>query len=270
MGAGTDTAADEATLERFWEAAGLPDAQRPYLRFQARRYPSIVHALAPIAPFTGKAILDVGGGAGSLSVQLHEAYGGSYDLAEYVPPGPKHQAALAERGVGRQFHLDLTVPAPLTPAPSDYDLVLFVEVLEHLLANPVFLFREFWDHLKPGGHLFLTTPNQARLRNRVRLVLGRSIKEPGRYPLNPGTTYGHVIEYGRRELDQLAWVEGFAPVASGVCQQPPPRSSWAQRAGTAVLNSRLGRRLELGDDILALYRKVERPVVHIRDPSGRL
>ncbi len=259
------------TLRTFWESAGLPAAIRPYLEFQARRYPAIVQALAPVGPFHGRRILDVGGGVGSLDVVLHAELGGSYELAEFQAPTERHAAALRERGVERSHPADLTVPHPLEGFRSDFDVLLLVEVLEHLLVNPLFLFREFWDHVRPGGFFFLTTPNPARLLNRARLLLGRSIKEGGRYPREPGKTYGHVIEYGRAELDRLLWVEGFVPVAHRVVQQlPASHPSRAQRWGARILNLPSLARWELGDDILALYRKVDRPKVTVTDPSGRI
>ncbi|HYK92892.1 MAG TPA: class I SAM-dependent methyltransferase [Thermoplasmata archaeon] len=258
-------------LRDFWDAALLPADVRPYLEFQARRYGHIVEALAALAPFDSKRVLDLGGGAGSLDVVLHRQFGGTYDLAEFVPPAAAHRAALATRGVQEYYRLDLTAPQPLAGLPDGYDLLLFVEVLEHLLVNPLLLFREFWNHLKPGGYLFLTTPNQSRLRNRFRLLLGRSIKETGRFPLEAGRTFGHVLEYGRAELDQLLGVEGFEPVERRVVQQlPSMRPSRVQRLAVAALNSRALRRWELGDDILGLYRKVERPLVRVRDASGRI
>ncbi len=259
------------TLPPFWKEAGLPADAIPYLEFQSRRYPGLVEALAPARPFDGRRILDVGGGAGSLVVVLQATYGGSYDLAEVSAPGGLHAAALRRRGVEGIHAVDLSAPHPLDGLRSDYDLLLFVEVLEHLLVNPLLLFREFWTHLKPGGFLFLTTPNPARVLNRARLLLGRSIKEGGRYPLEPGKNFGHVIEYGRAELDRLLGVEGFDPVAHRVVQQPPaPTAGWARRWGTRLLNARALARWELGDDILALYRKGERPVPRVTDPSGRI
>ncbi len=266
-----DSAADRERLNGFWAAAGIPVEVRPYLAFQARRYPRIVEMLRPYQPFHGRRILDIGGGVGSLDVILAAAFGGTFELADVAPASPGLDGALRDRGIAAHHVVDLTADHPLAGLPSDYDLLLFVEVLEHLLVNPLLLFREFWGHLRPGGLLFLTTPNLARLGNRLKLVLGRSIKESGRYPLEAGQTYGHVVEYTRSELDQLLAVEGFAPVAARVVQQPPsPRPSRGQRLGGRLLNLELLRRWELGDDILALYRKVERPATSPRILAGRV
>lgn len=266
-----ETRAYLPTLERFWEAAGLPPEARPYLAFQARRYGAIVDLLAPSGRWDGRRVLDVGGGAGSLDVVLASSLGGSYELAEFVAPSPQHLTALHAAGVPEFHSVDLTRPNPLESLRSDYDLVLFVEVLEHLLVNPLLLFRELWSHLRPGGFLLVTTPNLARLGNRVRLLLGRSIKEIGRYPLEAGRTFGHVVEFDRRDLDRLLWVEGFQPVRHRIVQQLPTTTpSRTQRLSVRLLNGRLARGLELGDDIVALYAKGERPRLTHVDASGRI
>lgn len=258
-------------LRAFWAEAGVPSERWPYLEFQARRYPSIVRALDAVRPLDGKVVLDLGGGVGSLAVAARAALGGTFELAEFVAPTDAHARALAARGVRRSYAVDLGAPHPLAGLPTDFDGILFVEVLEHLLVNPLFLFREIWDHLTPGGFLFLTTPNMARLGNRWKLLRGRSIKENGRYPVEPGGVNGHVIEYTRDELDRLLTFEGFRPQRHRIVQQSPSnRLGLAHRFAVRTLNRDALQRFELGDDILALYRKGTRGPRTISDPSGRL
>ena len=258
-------------LRTFWTEAGVPPDRWPYLEFQARRYPSIVEALRPVRPLDRQVVLDLGGGVGSLAVVARAQLGGTFELAEFVAPTEAQARALAARGVRRGYAVDLGAAHPLAGLPTDYDGILFVEVLEHLLVNPLFLFREIWDHLRPGGFLFLTTPNMARLGNRWKLLRGRSIKENGRYPIEPGGVNGHVIEYTRAELDQLLAFEGFQAVAHRIVQQVPSLApTGRQRLGVRLLNRDGLQRFELGDDILALYRKTERGPRTVSDPSGRL
>ncbi len=251
-------------LRTFWADAALAPERWPYLEFQARRYPAIARFLRPYGPWTGRRVLDVGGGVGSLSVALAAELGGSFDVAEYHRAEGAHLDALQRRGIDRAFSVDLTRPDPLRELPTGYDAILLVEVLEHLLVNPLWLFRSIWDHLAPGGLFFLTTPNQARAGNRLRLLLGRSIKEKGRYPWDGAPVYGHVVEFSRAELDLLARAESLAPDRAEVVQQlPSVRPGSGARAMVRLLNTGLARRWELGDDILASFRKVP------RSPDGR-
>jgi SAM-dependent methyltransferase len=91
-------------------------------------------------------------------------------------------------------------------AAGAFDVVLFCEILEHLLEDPLFAFREIHRVLKPGGTLIVTTPNVARLENVARLLAGESIYDPysGYGP------YGrHNREYSLQELRLLLAHAGF-------------------------------------------------------------
>jgi SAM-dependent methyltransferase len=89
---------------------------------------------------------------------------------------------------------------------GSFDVVLFCEVLEHLLLDPLFSLREIQRVLKPGGTLILTTPNVARLENIARLLTGENVYDPysGYGP------YGrHNREYTLGELRGLLDHAGF-------------------------------------------------------------
>ena len=93
-------------------------------------------------------------------------------------------------------------------ADGQFDLVIFAEIIEHLLNDPCKVLREIKRVLKPNGTLVLTTPNVARLENVTRLIRGANIYDPysGYGP------YGrHNREYTCQELDQLLRFEGYEP-----------------------------------------------------------
>jgi SAM-dependent methyltransferase len=86
------------------------------------------------------------------------------------------------------------------------DVVLFCEMLEHLLMNPLATLREIHRVLKPGGTLVLTTPNVARLGNVLLMVAGANIYDP----YSGFGPYGrHNREYTRHELHRLLAFAGF-------------------------------------------------------------
>lgn len=97
--------------------------------------------------------------------------------------------------------------APFPYTSGTFDVVLFCEILEHLLVDPAAAFGEIYRVLRPGGTLVLTTPNVARLENVARLVAGANIYDPysGHGP------YGrHNREYTMGELHRLLPAAGFA------------------------------------------------------------
>lgn len=102
------------------------------------------------------------------------------------------------------------VPYPL---PSDgFDAVVMTEVFEHLRDYPLRSLQESHRILRPGGRLYLTTPNAAYIVNRVRFLHGAA----------PGSSladwmYGlpfarHAREYTFPEMDELLRVAGFRTV----------------------------------------------------------
>ncbi len=89
---------------------------------------------------------------------------------------------------------------------QQFDLVIFAEIIEHLLNDPCKVLREIKRILRLGGSLILTTPNVARLENVARMIAGENIYDPysGYGP------YGrHNREYNVHELVQLLLHEGF-------------------------------------------------------------
>ena len=91
---------------------------------------------------------------------------------------------------------------------NSFDVVIFAEIIEHLLNDPCAVLREIHRVLKPDGYLVLTTPNVARLENVARLLSGANIYDP----YSGYGAYGrHNREYNQHELHALLTHEGFEP-----------------------------------------------------------
>jgi SAM-dependent methyltransferase len=91
-------------------------------------------------------------------------------------------------------------------ADEMFDVVLFSEVIEHLQGNPRLALTEIARLLRPGGRVVLTTPNLARLANRLKLLAGYTpLERIGR----PGTWGGHFREYTRSEIVDMCSQAGL-------------------------------------------------------------
>ena len=89
---------------------------------------------------------------------------------------------------------------------GSFGLVLFCEVLEHLVEDPVAVLTEINRVTEVGGHLVLTTPNVARAENVARLLNGDNLYDP----YSGFGPYGrHNREYTLDELRQLLAFTGF-------------------------------------------------------------
>jgi hypothetical protein len=89
----------------------------------------------------------------------------------------------------------------ILPGAPGFDVILFCEVIEHLLANPKRVIRFLLKHLSDNGQLYITTPN----------VFQHSYMEAFMHRINPAPVYPegytlndaphfHIREYGMAEL----------------------------------------------------------------------
>jgi SAM-dependent methyltransferase len=106
---------------------------------------------------------------------------------------------------------------------STFDVVLFCEILEHLLMDPMATLRQIHRVLKPGGVLALTTPNVSRLGNVLALVSGENVYGP----YSGFGPYGrHNREYTRHEVPRLLTLAGFEVEYSFTADGHPTDDTW--------------------------------------------
>ncbi len=152
-------------------------------------------------------ILDVG--MGFQTLLLRKMYPASrvdclgvYEDERYIPAPPYtfHNADLNEAA--------LAGPAA---ASDGYDLIVFMEVLEHLYISPVTILRHLASHLRDSGLLVVTTPNAAWLKNRLKLAYGKNPFEPLK---DDRRNMGHIREYTLSELEGALASAGLKKVLS--------------------------------------------------------
>lgn len=155
------------------------------------------------------------------------------------------------------------------PASDEcFDLVIMDNVIEHIY-DPRKVLGECRRVLKRGGILAVLTPNQARLINRFRLLLGRSVYYPLDYWLGTSQEHitrkgravfaGHIREYTIAELRKMLSLVGFEieSVHLFPAARPSRREELSKsRAVLAVYNAAEKVLPDSGYMISALARKV--------------
>lgn len=118
-------------------------------------------------------------------------------------------------------------------ADDSFDVVLFCEMVEHMLMDPLATLRQIHRVLKPNGVLLLTTPNVVRLDNVLRILHGANIYDPysGYGP------YGrHNREYTMHELHRLLEFAGFDVETSMTADgHPSDATKWEMYDAAAPL-----------------------------------
>lgn len=107
----------------------------------------------------GAAVLDIGAGHGAFSKRLFDQ-GYNVSACDLFPELFHFSEIPCEK-------VDITEPFPYPD--HSFDGVVGIEVLEHILDHENF-FRECDRILKPGGKLYLSTPNILSLKSRVRFL----------------------------------------------------------------------------------------------------
>lgn len=142
-----------------------PSSSREYFRYHRRRYYELFNAMAYY--LKGKAeprVLDVGvSGFLPIYKKLHP----NIVLVTIDRPTYQHgfNAEYCVKTCGAKHHYSADLNRVSlsqswgTPSLGAFDFIVFTEVLEHLVVNPIDLLSDIISLLKPDGHLYLTTPN---------------------------------------------------------------------------------------------------------------
>lgn len=164
-----------------------------YYRMAGERFWKSFQKIESLGLPANASVLDIGGGI--MAVLLHALLGYRAVVGD-VTSFAREDVQTA----GLEF---ITVDLFRDDAPSvePVDLVVLQEVIEHIPQPPYVVLNRIRKMLKPGGYLFLTTPNGHRLRNLLYMVFGKEILGLYKYP-DPGEALGHQHEY---TLAQMRW-----------------------------------------------------------------
>jgi 2-polyprenyl-3-methyl-5-hydroxy-6-metoxy-1,4-benzoquinol methylase len=171
---------------------------------------------------------DIGGGAGELSrvVLAHNCR--RVILVDYGPPA----AADLPRNVEPR-QADLNHPWPL--ADGELDFAFSLEVIEHV-ENPRHFMREMARVVKPGGFVFVSTPNNHSLTSKVTFALR------GQHRLFQEACYpAHITPLLRCDFERMAGELGLT-IRSWYFSNfdTLPRLHWPIRFGGRLFSDSMG------------------------------
>lgn len=186
----------ETDVELVPEA--LRDWWTEYLHGQRPRYLETAELLKQ-SGLQGS-MLELGGAPGNLMILLKSL---GYDVRGVDIDPSRFQRVLEKHGVSMDRS---DVEAEPLPFPEDtFDVVLCLEVIEHLRINPLYALREAFRVTKPGGHIFLSTPNITPV-HRLLFLLGTDYQDD---PVREFSKLERVGHMGHLRLYSLAEVRRF-------------------------------------------------------------
>jgi 2-polyprenyl-3-methyl-5-hydroxy-6-metoxy-1,4-benzoquinol methylase len=209
-----------------------------------------------VADLAGKRILDLGCSRGLL-LERFRRYEGTELVGIELDPADRAEAE------ARGIHVDTDqinvfddgqITARLPYADSSFDVVLAAEIIEHIVDTLGFV-REIQRVVRPGGAVFLSTPNILWWKYRLDLLVGRS-PDPLEHRLLYGADFGHVRTFTPALLREVVEDAGLEVVRiagkrlgpiSSVARTPRPLARFLDRVATRWPN--------VSDDMLLVARK---------------
>lgn len=239
--------------------------------------------LGGIAPFEGRAVLDVGCGNGSYTERLVDAFGRVVGIEVEADRLDEFRARVADRPDAARFELRLESAEDLGDADATYDAVVAIETLEHVVDDAAAV-AEVARVLRPGGRFYVTVPNRGFPVETHSFLIGGRERRSTRYPFVPWVRPLHrristARNYSAGDLRRLAEGAGLREV--GTTFMMPPFGRWGpgrhlRRPVQALERTPLRR---LGVSVVAVFAKPagaegpdpERRVIDLRDapaPDG--
>ena len=204
---------------------------------------------------SGKRILDIGCSRG-LMLERFRRYEGVEFVAIELEPEMLELARA--RGIAAEPHQinvfeDGQIAARLPYEDASLDVVLAAEIIEHIVDTQGFL-AEIRRVLRPGGVVFLSTPNVLWWKYRLDLLAGRYLDVLD-YRLRFGTDFGHVRAFTPALLRELVEEAGFVEIRLAGKRLGPISSLTGSPAVARRLDDLATRSPKLSDDVLLVARK---------------
>lgn len=153
--------------------------------------------------YRGGKILDVGSAYGTLAVYAGRLTGAEVYCTDFTQSYMSETLCTTSRFCFAISNIELD---PL-PWDENFDAIIFTEVLEHLNFNPVPTLQKLRAALKPGGRLYLSTPDACAWGRLANYPDFRAMPLP-----QPGTPVvdAHIYQYTMAEVRELAAMAGFS------------------------------------------------------------
>ncbi|HBF67028.1 MAG TPA: hypothetical protein DDW36_01225 [Candidatus Magasanikbacteria bacterium] len=169
-----------------------------------------------VGDLRGKRILDMGSGIGLTCLAFKKLGAEAQGIDKYIfdPADPLFHIADVNhlQDIWKREGLAIQAGDFFIADLSSYDVIMSDATIEHL-RNPKEFILRMNDVVRPGGFVFIGTPNLSTMLRRIRFVFGRSPLWTLRDYYDLGESFtGHWREYTLQELKQMCEWSGLQVV----------------------------------------------------------
>lgn len=158
------------------------------------RYWRSLELLCDIGLTGAERVVEFGGG--QMAILLARMFGMDCTVADI---NADYRGPIDRLGI--PFAIGSIADEPAIAGGARFDLIVLLEVIEHIPEPPYVTLEKLKAILNPGGRVFMTTPNLFRLRNIARMIAGRDFLDEFQLA-GPGKGLGHQMEYS---AVHMAW-----------------------------------------------------------------
>ena len=209
----------DAEIKKFMKSVKLPfDDQESAMHYHdvhSGRYAVTLNSLFRVDFSEKPKVLELAASPYGMTSYLCKIFGENLTLASYSDNAISRDLTLMvgmESFTLQEFGFNVEHENwPIEP--ESFDLVIACEVVEHLAMDPMALFAGANRVLKPGGHLFVSTPNAASIQNFIKLarLMPAGIAQQFRRPFSLARMYErHNREYTPFTLGEMCAASGFS------------------------------------------------------------
>lgn len=220
-----------------------------YYRFEKERYWRSLIFLSQFDLGSQVRLLEIGGG--QIAVLCKLLFDHQCTVADI---SPKYVAPLKTAGV--EFFEYNLLESPPAEQEAAFDIVVLLEVIEHIPVPAYIVFDRLKRFLKSSGIIFLTTPNLFRIRNLVRMILGVEFLDHYQMP-DRQQGLGHQLEYSSQHLRWQLERAGMQVLMMKHDDLGHVGHSWKARVGRFLLAPVGQLRPVWRDELVAAARKIQ-------------